>query len=123
MTNIYNKTPSNKNLDEDAQQMYDTMNDVKKEKSQSPIVKSVGRVTEITLGDSKFSVHDPVRIENIIKLTEKNDSSITQIRQSIRSTNLVIKQLQQRVGSLEAELKAIKEKLNNGYQNGYGSSL
>ncbi|WEM33345.1 hypothetical protein EJP02_284 [Escherichia phage EJP2] len=123
MTNIYNKTPSNKNLDAEAEQMYDTMNNVKKEKSQSPIVKSVGRVTEITLGDSKFSVHDPVRIENIIKLAEKHESSITQIRQSIRSTNLVIKQLQQRVGSLESELKAIKDKLNNGYQNGYGSSL
>ena len=88
---------------------------VKPQKSKSPelnLVKS-GSITEITLGDKKFHVHDAIKMESIISLVEKHDEQIFEISQSNRVLQQHIRELTNIIRVLKSDVIKLQEIVKN----------
>lgn len=109
---IYNTAPNKGELYEKMMEGYVPV--PKKDKSSELQFMKHGNVVEITLNDKTFAIHDPVRIEGIIKLVERHEDSLMMLRQSNRSLTAKMQELIQQVNSLKTEVRSLQEKLNGG---------
>ena len=89
----------------------------KVEESYDLSVLKSGSVTEITLGDKKFEVIDPNRIEQSLKLISQMNESLYSLRQRIKELSQSNNQLVEEINKLKSEVQKLKDNSNN-----YGSS-
>lgn len=87
---------------------------VQKKKDELKLIKH-GSVTEITLGDKKFHVHDPVRMEGIISLVEKHDERIFELSQNSSALIQQVRELTNTVRVLKSDLQKLQDQIK---QNG-----
>ena len=107
---MYNTTPNGKY----AKMMEGYIPAVKEDKGNELQFMKAGNIVEITLGDKKFAIHDPARIEGIIKLVEDHQTSIHLIRNRTKELTAKVQELVITVNKLSNELQQLKEKLNGG---------
>lgn len=99
---IYNKLPTG------------YVKPLEKKKDELTLIKH-GSVTEITLGDKKFHVHDPVRMEGIISLVERHETRIFELSQSNSTLIQQVRELTNTVRILRSDIQKLQDLIK---QNG-----
>lgn len=78
-----------------------------------------GSITEITMDGQTFQVHDPIKIEQMIKFVERHEDRLYSLSQE----NLVLKrkvtELTQKVNQLQNNVNTLQEQIKNAGFNGF----
>ncbi|EOR9073870.1 hypothetical protein FOI42_RS02020 [Escherichia coli] len=77
----------------------------KSDKSKELQLLRQGSITEITLGDKTFQVHDPVKIEQLIKLVERHE-------ERLHSVSNETAQLKRKIQYMENEIRTLRNSIN-----------
>lgn len=118
-TSIYNTKPNGNGIPKETSKVYQSMSEgyippPKKEKDNGLQMSKLGNIVEITLGDKTFAIHDPARIEGIINLVEKHETSMYNMRQSHNQVSRKVQELTREVNALKSDIRKLQEQINNG---------
>lgn len=100
-----------------ADENFDKKSNALKEQAESKLdIIQRGSVTEITLGNRKFQVSDPAKLERVISILKGQEDAISTMRQRMKEQHNALAVLVQEVQTLKNEVQRLKE-----ITNGYGS--
>jgi hypothetical protein len=96
---------------------FDKKSEVLKEQAQSKLdILQRGSVTEITLGNRKFQISDPAKLERVAMILKGHEDMLSTMRNRIKEQHNAISVLISEVQTLKNEVQRLKE-----ITNGYGS--
>lgn len=72
-----------------------------------------GSITEITLDGTTFQVHDPAKLEQLIKLVERHEDRLYDMKSENFKLKQLVTELTQRCNKLTSEVKKIQEQIKN----------
>lgn len=85
----------------------------KEDKSKQLSLLRQGSITEITLDGKTFQVHDPQRVENIIKMVERHEDRLYNTSQEVSKMKQKCHQLEAQVTKLVSKVNRLQEQLRN----------